>query len=235
MLIHFESRDTDSRLVQAAWRSRSERSGMFHSMAASNLVLVVSRCGGNTSMTVRGPETRASAAECPPDGEWVGIHFRLGAFMPLLPNGTVKDRHDATLPGLSARTFMLDGRAWEYPTFENVDAFAARLVRRGLVADDPWVRDAVRGDWPRASRRTVQRRVLRTTGLTLAAIRQIGRARYATSLLKAGATIADVVAEAGYYDQAHLTRSFARFVGRTPSQVSRGEGQLSFLCNTPGD
>ena len=34
-----------------------------------------------------GPETRPSAALCPPDGDWVGIHFKHGVFMPHLPVG----------------------------------------------------------------------------------------------------------------------------------------------------
>jgi AraC-like DNA-binding protein len=41
--------------------------------------------------------------------------------------------------------------------------------------------------------------------------------------------VLQVVHDMGYFDQAHLTRSLRHFIGRTPAQVARGEGQLSFL------
>jgi transcriptional regulator GlxA family with amidase domain len=44
------------------------------------------------------------------------------------------------------------------------------------------------------------------------------RVRRAKSLLRAGLPIALVAAEAGFYDQAHLTRHFKRIVGLTPGR-----------------
>jgi methylphosphotriester-DNA--protein-cysteine methyltransferase len=64
--------------------------------------------------------------------------------------------------------------------------------------------------------------VLRATGLTQDAIRQIERARRAADLLDRGESIAETVARAGYADQAHLTRSLKRFVGETPGQIVGG-------------
>ena len=37
--------------------------------------------------------------------------------------------------------------------------------------------------------------------------------------------------QAGYYDQAHLTRSLKRWIGQTPARVGRPDQQLSFLYN----
>ena len=229
MLIAFEDRPSDSAVVERVWRSRSERSGPFHSMATCNWVMVVSRHAGRVFLTVRGPETRASIAECPADGEWIGIHFKLGTFMPLLSNLALRDRNDATLPDVSGRSFRLDGSAWEYPSFDNADVFVDRLVRRGLIASDRHVEAALRGRPVPERRRTEQRHFLRAAGLTQATARQIERARRATHLLQGGVAALDVVHDLGYYDQAHLVRSLKHFIGRTPAQVARGEGQLSFL------
>ena len=110
-----------------------------------------------------------------------------------------------------------------------------RLVRAGLVATDPHIGDVLRGDTRGRSRRTDQRRVLRATGMTHATIRQIRRARRATMLLRAGAALVDVAYDAGYYDQAHLTRSLRRFVGQTPAAIAAGCGQLSLLYKTTDD
>ena len=51
-------------------------------------------------------------------------------------------------------------------------------------------------------------------------------------LEREGRAIADVVADAGYYDQAHLTRSLRQLIGLTPSLIARGGHQLSFLYKT---
>ncbi len=232
MFITFEDRPSDSPVIERVWRSHSERAGSFQSMAACNWVMVVTRLAGRTYLTVRGPETKATPADCPAAGEWIGVHFKLGTFMPLLPTGVLRDRNDVTLPEASGRSFYLNGSAWEYPSFENAETFVKRLVKHGLIATDPYVDDVLRGQPRRLSQRTEQRHFLRATGVTYGTIRQIERARHATNLLRHGAPIAEVAVDAGYFDQAHLTRSLKHFIGQTPAPVVRGEGQLSLLYNT---
>jgi methylphosphotriester-DNA--protein-cysteine methyltransferase len=50
--------------------------------------------------------------------------------------------------------------------------------------------------------------------------------------LKQGVSILDTVHEAGYFDQAHLTRSLKYLIGQTPAKIARGDEQLSFLYKT---
>jgi methylphosphotriester-DNA--protein-cysteine methyltransferase len=68
--------------------------------------------------------------------------------------------------------------------------------------------------------------------MTHGQFRQIQRARLATNLLQAGAPILDTVHEAGYFDQAHLTRSLRLLIGQTPLRIARQDKQLSFLYKT---
>lgn len=216
----FESvRPASSPLAEMVWRTRSERAGTFTSVAASHWEIVISTSGGATTVVARGPETRASEADFPADTEFFGIVFRLGTFMPHLPVKTLRDRQDATLPAASVGSFWLHGSAWELPTFENADVFVDRLVRRGMLARDPAVEAAIRGHTPDVSVRSLQYRFLRATGLTHKTIQQIERARSAVALLEGGAPIADTAFDLGYFDQAHLTNSLRRFVGRTPAQI----------------
>jgi hypothetical protein len=234
MLIHFEDRPSDSPLVERIWRSHSERAGQFHSMASCHWGMVVTRLRGDTWLTVRGPETKATLADCPAEGDWVGVHFKLGTYMPSFPTGDLRDRNDVSLPNTSNRSFRLNGSAWEYPTYENMDTFVQRLVKRGLIVTDPYVAAALEDDAHpdesrRGSVRTAQRRLVNATGLTRSTIRQIERARHATDLLQRGASILHVAHDLGYADQAHLTRSMTRFIGQTPAQVVRGAAQLSLL------
>jgi hypothetical protein len=200
-------------------------------MAACHWVMVVTRVEGKTFLTVRGPETKATMADLPAEGEWFGVLFKLGTFMPLMRSSDLRDRNDVTLPNATSRSFWLDGSAWEFPNFENMETFVNRLVRSGLVRTDRTVVGALRGELQQVTTRTEQRRVLQITGLTRGAIHQIERARRATLLLKQGRPILDVVHETGYYDQAHLTRSLQRFIGQSPARIARGEEQLSLLYN----
>jgi hypothetical protein len=215
-----DARSGDSPFVEMVWRTHSGRAGAFTSVAASNWEMVIATFGGKTVITARGPETKASEADFPADAGFFGIIFKLGAFMPHLPIKTLRDRQDATLPEASSGSFWLHGSAWELPTFENADVFVERLVRRGILVRDPAVEAAIRGHTPTMSIRSLQYRFLRATGLTYKTIQQIERARNAVSLLERGTPITETALELGYFDQAHLTNSLKRFVGRTPAQIA---------------
>lgn len=230
-VLTFEDRPSDSPFIERVWRSHSDYAGTFRSIAACHWEMVVIRHEGTTSIRVRGPESRPSIADVPAEGEWFAIRFKLGTVMPLFPAGKLRDRHDVELPSASSRSFWLRGSAWDYPDFENAEVFVQRLVQGGLLVRDGLVSDALNGA-PVTTARTRQRRFLAVTGLTEGTIRQIERARLATRLLKGGGSIAAAAYSAGYFDQAHFTRSLRRWVGLTPAQVARGGEQLSFLYNT---
>ena len=228
----FEDRESDSPFVERIWRSYSTRAGSFLSVAASHCGIVFSRHAGRVRVTLRGPETKATIADCPADGEWLGIRFGLGTFLPHYPAGVLRDRQDVDLPSASSRKFWLLGRAWEYPDFDNAESFVARLVEAGIITRDPAVGAALGGEPTALSRRSVQRHFLHATGMTHDTYRQIERARRALELLRRGAPIQDAVHGAGYFDQAHLTRSLRRFSGETPARIRRREHQLSLLYKT---
>ncbi len=213
------ARPSDSPYVTMVWHSVSEQSDTFISTAATHWEMVFTRHRGITTVSMRGPETKATFAPVPADAEWVGIIFRLGTFMPDLPLNCLLDRNDINLPLAAGNSFWLHGAAWELPTYENADTFVERLVRDGLLVHDPVV-DAVLQNQPHDfSPRAVQYRFVQATGLTHKTIQQIERAKQAAALLEQGRPILDTVHETGYFDQAHLTNSLKRFVGQTPAQI----------------
>ena len=230
--IHFEDRAADHPFVEKVWRCRSDRAGSFLSIAANSFEMVIARLGGKSSLTLRGPETRATTLDCPSQGEWIGIRFKIGSFMPRFLPASLRDHNDVTLPAATGRSFWLNGSALEYPDFDNVETFVKRLARSDILSRDPFVDGALLRRPSELSLRSTQRHFLRSTGVTYATFRQIERARYATNLLREGVLILDVVSSAGYFDQAHLTRSLRRFVGETPTRVIQGQKQLSFLYKT---
>lgn len=219
-LFRIEERAADSPLVDKIWRAQSVPSEAFISVAASHWEIVIWRQAGNTHVTIRGPETRATVMPIPVDAEFFGIQFRLGAFMPDLSLPMLVDRQ-LTATSRAGNTFRLGGSVWEIPNYENVEAFLGKLARKGQVIFDPIVSQIMGDRSIDLSRRSVERRVRRATGLTLGTIKQIDRAYKAAALLDAGATISEVVIETDYSDQAHLTRSLKRYIGQTPSRISQ--------------
>ncbi len=211
----------NSSCVEMIWHTHSERADTSTSVAVSNWEMVITTLNGKTMITARGPKTKASEADFPADAEFFGITFKLGTFMPHLPVRTLVDRQDATLPEASSNSFWLHGSAWELPTFENADVFVDKLVRQGILLHDLVVEEAIQGHTPDISIRSLQYRFLQATGLTHKTIQQIERARSAVSLLEQGTPISDTAFELGYFDQAHLTNSLKRFIGRTPAQITR--------------
>jgi AraC-like DNA-binding protein len=224
-LFTFERRSSRSPMIEQTWQTRSEAGESFISVAVSHWEIVVTRQRGKARLTMRGPETKATTSPIPADAEFFGIQFSLGTFMPGLPPGQLVDG-SLTLPPATRTSFWLDGAGWELPGPDTADVFVDRLVRAGLLVHDPVVSAALAGDVKGLSRRSVERRVSRATGLTRGTISRIRRAERAVELLCRGVPPLDVAGQAGYADQPHLTRSLTRFAGRTPSQIAapaRGE------------
>jgi AraC-like DNA-binding protein len=220
MIVDLDSRPSDAPFVQTIYRARSIGGGSFVSTAASNWEMVITKQEEKITLSIRGPETKASPSPIPTDAEFLGIIFKHGMFMPNLPGSKLVDEEIHVL-GSDRNSFQLFGEAWEFPNLENVDTFVNRLLRKELLSHDTVVEDVLRGGAPDISLRSIQRRFVHVTGLTYKGIQQIERAHKAMELLQSGVPILDATYQAGYFDQAHLTNSLRRYYGQTPAQVSR--------------
>lgn len=234
MIIFDEDRPSDSPFVERIWHCHSEGADPFLSIAESRCELVVTRLHDKMTLTVRGPETKAtSLGDCPADGEWLGIRLKPGTFLPHLPASSLVNA-TVTLPNALSKSFWLAGSAWQFPDYDNADTFVDWLVREGLLLREEVIGEALQGHLKDLSLRSVQRRFVQATGVTQSMVRQIERARYATLLLQQDVSIPDTILEVGYFDQPHLTRSLKYFIGQTPAQIREKsqQSQLSFLYKT---
>lgn len=222
MIVELESQFSDSPLVQEVYQARSVGGGSFMSTAASNWEMVITKQQDRFTLSIRGPETKASPSPIPKNAEFLGIIFKHGTFMPSLPVGKFVDK-EIHLPETIKNSFHLFGDTWEFPKLENVDTFVRRLIHDDLLIHDHVVEDVLRGKTQDLSLRSVQRRFLQVTGLTFKTIQQIERARQAVSLLQSGVPIPETAYQTGYFDQAHLTNSLRRFYGQTPAQVVQSD------------
>jgi AraC-like DNA-binding protein len=216
----FEEQRPSSPLIESIWRSESGPASTFTSLAVSRSEIVVTRLRDRTFLTVRGPETRATLAECPADAEFFGITLKLGSYLTLLPSIVLVNQH-ATLPEATRHSFWLGDDAWPFPDFGHADEFVERLIQRGLLGHEEVVAAVLQNELPERgqSLRSAQRRFLCSTGLSARTVRQIERARQAVALLEGGHSISDTVFTAGYSDQPHLTRALSQLAGRTPARI----------------
>lgn len=212
---------TDSDLVPKVWSTRSATPSEFTAVADPAWQIVISTHGATRSAVVQGPNDRAAVTPTPPDTEFFGIVFARGTNLAGIALARLLGRAQS-LP-VEGRAMWLAGQWWELPTPDNADVFAERLERDGALVHDRAVARALTGEMRGGSLRTVQRRTLRATGMTMSRIAQIARAHEAVMLLGEGTDPSTVAARLGYADQPHLTRSLRRFVGQTPGQL-RGTG-----------
>ncbi|MEV4474858.1 helix-turn-helix domain-containing protein [Nonomuraea salmonea] len=221
MGLEIESRESDSPYVERVWRSRSSDVTEMMSVASARFDLVFWEERGETHVAVQGPETRASVAPVPEDATFFGISFALGVSMPHLPFERLVDGN-LLLPGATRRSFHLQGSSWHLPGYDDAEAFVRRLAQEEVLVRDPLVASGG-GPVSWVSERTLQRRFLAATGLTRNAVRQIDRARHAAVLIRDGVPAGEVVHRLGYFDQPHLARSLARFVGRTATRLAQAD------------
>lgn len=228
MLIEFDHRQSDSPYVERIWRSRSRQGGSFFSMAESCIEIVFTRLPEFTAATLRGPVSKGVLLECPPNGEWLAVRFKLGTYLPQFPTASLIDHRSVDLPLLPNGRFWFSGQSWEIPSYATIEDLVARLAAAGVIALNRATDAAIEGDHSYMSQRSVQRHFRHVTGMTFSAWQQIGRARHAAGLLVNGSSVLDATFDAGYFDQAHLTRSVKQLIGTTPARLARERPQLSF-------
>jgi methylphosphotriester-DNA--protein-cysteine methyltransferase len=144
------------------------------------------------------------------------------------------DHQSLDLPVLANERFWFRGHAFEIPSFDNAEQLVLQLASVGLILRDPASDAVLEGDVDWMSRRSVQRHFRHATGMTLSSYQQIERARLAAALLMNGQSILGATFDAGYFDQAHLTRSLKQLIGITPAALIRERPQLSFSYKTTG-
>lgn len=131
---------------------------------------------------------------------------------------------DVTLPlRTQAGRVEIGDRWWPIPGYAEFERWAEDLLAAGTLVIDEDVRTALGGGHLRATDRTVQRRYRRAVGLTAGQVAQLRRAERAYALLQAGRRPAEASSEAGFADQAHLTRAMRLIRGRTPAAILADE------------
>jgi AraC-like DNA-binding protein len=183
---------------------------------------------------VAGPDTGPAPAARPPGTVFVGARFRPGAGGAALgvPLSELLDQRvdAADLPAVAAA--RLPGSLAPAEAMRRVAGIASQLVaecppdRLVLEAARLLGRPGAQAELVAAqlgiSERQLRRRCQAAVGYGPRTLARILRFRRFLSRIDAGAAdLARLAAEAGYADQAHLTRESARLAGLTPAALAR--------------
>jgi hypothetical protein len=181
---------------------------------------VFTRFDGSRFVLRTGLTTRPDLVEYEQGDEILTISFRPSTHMSLMP-GEVMRNTGVMLEGIGKDRFWLGTDVLEVPALETADVFADRLIRAGIIEENPLVASVVDGHPMAMSERTLQRHFLKTTGLTYKHFTLVQRAQQAVTMLRMGRPAVDVAFALGFSDQAHMINSLKAIMGQTPREISR--------------
>jgi AraC-like DNA-binding protein len=189
--------------------------------------VVLEVTGGRCEAWAFGSTTRPVEVACIPGASYFGIRFRPGRSRHFLRAAAVE------LTGRRASASGLLRFDVSPETFPQLDHLLARALAKAAPVHarvDEAVRliEAAHGavrtqDLARQlglSPRQLQRSFAEAVGVTPKLFAMICRAAHAARLLRTRQAPADAAAQAGYADQSHMTRDFARLAGATPRDVA---------------
>ncbi len=195
-------------LVACLW-TRDEAGPRTHRILPDACVDIVSVAG---RLIVAGPATRAHHTTT--DAPTFGVRFRVGAA------GVALGLPAAELRDVSVPLADVWGAAADRIEARDAHELAAAVRRRG--AADPLVRAAATGT-PRErlgiGDRQLRRRFLDAVGYGPKTLERIFRFQRFLGLAQYDTDLARLALDAGYADQAHLTRECTRLAGLPPAQL----------------
>lgn len=211
-----EEQTSDSPYVYMKWRAVADHDGVYTGLAMEYWTFFFREENGAHEVVIGAPHAETLTLPYKKGGVYWGVLLKPHLFMPWLSKQDMSPNGFVLLT--TQKSLLIDTFEIAIPTYEKAEYFVGELIKQGIVIASPLVEKALAGK-PSLSERTVQRHVLQVAGLTKRELLRIRKARRAYALLQRGMSIGDVVSEAGYTDQAHLTKSLKLLAGQTPGQI----------------
>lgn len=204
--------------IDTVWTARALADGVYNATPDGSWDLIhIEKPGGEHLVFLTGQQTQPASVPYQAGEISIVISFAAHFFLqsgPLPPDGAVIE----FLP-VQAGRFLLAKLDLPLPTYDNAETIAAELLAAGVLRGDPVVTGGLGLTQFAASERSLQRHFRDATGLSQKSFEQIRRAQEAVRQLQAGGKPADVAIAAGYTDQAHMTKSIKKIMGRLPTKV----------------
>jgi AraC-like DNA-binding protein len=213
----YAERTVAHKYVAAIWHKTTDGTSYYVPADGYWDFIFVRQPEGTTRVFIAGPMTKAKLSQHAEGTELLGVRFKPSVHLPQLSSNTMLDRN-VDLSSSAYASFWLEGVQYDVPTDETAELFIDKLCKNKVLSRDIVIDKVLEGQTVPVSTRSVQRHFMQTTGLTKNFIEQVRRAQFAEGLLKDGGIASSVAVQAGYADQAHMTRSFRRLLGYTPSE-----------------
>jgi len=218
MSFTYEDKLIDSLYIDKIWHTHTTGPGVYTAGLDGNWDIIISKTDQSVSVMVNGVGKSAAKVPYVAGIESIGIALKPGVFLQdLKGKAIVNSQH--TLEKDGAQYVQISGRLFKIPEFATAEAFVTELANEGILLINLVVSSFNEGRAEGVSDRSLRRHVLQTTGLSPYFFHQIQRAQQATVLLQQGMPIAQVAADAGYTDQAHMTKALKLIIGKTPAQI----------------
>lgn len=215
----YEDKHIDSLYVDKIWHTYTTSDGVFTAGLDGNWDIIISRSAKNVHVTVNGVGKHAVEVPYEAGIDSVGIALKPGVFLRDFKGKDIVDSQH-TLSRGNTPYVEIGGHLFKVPNFESAEIFVDELIEKGILLINSVVSSLGSGVAKGFSDRSLRRHTQSTTGLSPYFFHQIQRAQQATQLLQQGKPIAQVAAEAGYTDQAHMTKAVKALMGMTPAQIT---------------
>lgn len=216
--IHTRRQSTNP-FIETIWSTQNVTDGTYLATpdGSWDLIVFIDQ-DGHREMMLAGQATKPTDVPYQAGTAGMVISFVPGAYLDKYDLPALVDTWEM-LPKADDEHFVLAGHAFAFPTFDTAEILVNKMVEVGLLKKDDIIEEVLRGTPPAMSERAKQRHFMQTTGMTRKAFDQIKRAQHAVALLQQGKKPVDAAADAGYTDQAHLTKSLKRIMHSSPKAV----------------
>ncbi len=218
MSFTYEDNQINSLYIDKVWHTYTTSDGIYTAGLDGNWDIIISKGDHWTSVVVNGVGKEAAKVPYVAGIESIGIALKPGVFLQDFKGKDIVDKQYVLIEG-DTPYVRIGGKLFKIPGFDGAEAFVDELAESGILLVNTVVSSFAEGNRNKVSDRSLRRHVTQTTGLSPYFFHQIQRAQHATQLLQQGSSIADAAAEAGYSDQAHMTKAVKLIMGRTPAQI----------------
>jgi AraC-like DNA-binding protein len=241
-----------SRYVNHYWVSLSNDSPVYTALPDGCVDLVVEVTRNDHGAWIYGSTTRPTEIGCTPGAHYLGIRFQPGQSRHFIDAAAceITDAR-AELPGLMQfPAEMIAARIADDTLFIQLDDILAVMLSHSPPAVEliDHVIQYVEAQHGAVSieglahhfgksRRQIERTFLQTVGVPLKFFCTTTRLRHAARLIARSSArpLTAIASDAGYSDQAHMTRDFRRLAGATPGQLrhERRQHDAFFQYHSP--
>lgn len=218
----YRFRESSSPLVSVLWWVEVDQDASYTDAANEFWGIAFNRRAGREQVgaTLIGPSTTPRTLEMRAGDLGWGVELPAHVFLRHVPKlSLLGEMRELPCDGSFVE---IGGVRLPVPAFGDeaaLERLLGRLHRQGVLVADDDLAAALAGEDPAYSERQLRRRSSSAAGLGQKQLQQLTRARTAYRLLHEGRSLAEAATEAGYSDQAHMTRSMRAVAGMSPAKI----------------